>query len=142
MLRYQLINSQNPHYSLALALRHRLLRAPLGLEFTEEELAADGDALHAIALQENAVVGCATALIQYKTIKIRQMAVEPDLQSRGIGRALMQMLEQHFIAQGRTNFQLSARASAIGFYERCGYQIEGEPFEQVGLPHRLMVKRV
>jgi hypothetical protein len=33
---------------------------------------------------------------------------------------------------------LHARANVVGFYERLGYETYGEPFEEVGLPHRHM----
>ena len=38
--------------------------------------------------------------------------------------------------------RLSARATAIGFYQRLGYVAEGEPFLEVTLPHRLMRRRL
>jgi len=35
---------------------------------------------------------------------------------------------------------LHAREAAIPFYLRLGYELEGEPFTEVGIPHRRMVK--
>ena len=37
---------------------------------------------------------------------------------------------------------LHAREAAVPFYERLGYLSEGEPFDEVGLPHRAMRKRL
>jgi len=37
---------------------------------------------------------------------------------------------------------LSARDTAIPFYERLKYNVEGEPFEEVTIPHRLMAKNL
>ena len=33
-----------------------------------------------------------------------------------------------------------ARAHAAGFYGRLGYVVEGEPFEEVGVPHHMMAR--
>jgi predicted GNAT family N-acyltransferase len=35
---------------------------------------------------------------------------------------------------------LHARATAVPFYLRLGYTVVGEPFEEVGIPHRGMEK--
>ena len=37
---------------------------------------------------------------------------------------------------------MHARDTAIGFYEKFGYQITGNPFTEVGLPHHVMQKEL
>jgi predicted GNAT family N-acyltransferase len=41
---------------------------------------------------------------------------------------------------GAAKMILHARESAIPFYLRLGYRVEGEPFVEVGIPHRAMVR--
>jgi predicted GNAT family N-acyltransferase len=35
---------------------------------------------------------------------------------------------------------LHAREAAVPFYLKLGYALAGEPFEEVGIPHRAMEK--
>jgi predicted GNAT family N-acyltransferase len=42
--------------------------------------------------------------------------------------------------RGFDRIVLHARDTAVAFYLRLGYQLEGEPFEEVGILHRRMAK--
>jgi predicted GNAT family N-acyltransferase len=37
---------------------------------------------------------------------------------------------------------MHARQSAVGFYQKLGYQIRGEEFEEVTIPHYEMQKQL
>jgi predicted GNAT family N-acyltransferase len=37
---------------------------------------------------------------------------------------------------------LHARQTAVAFYERLRYAVDGEPFMEIGLPHRTMTKEL
>ena len=73
-------------------------------------------------------------------LKMRQVAVTSDMQGKGIGRALVEMSEDIGREAGSEFIKLHARATAVPFYLALGYLLEGEPFEEVGIPHRLMIK--
>ena len=51
------------------------------------------------------------------------MAVEEDARGQGIGRALVERLEELAAEQGAERVMLNARSEAIGFYERLGYEV-------------------
>jgi ribosomal protein S18 acetylase RimI-like enzyme len=70
------------------------------------------------------------------------MAVSPDRQRRGLGRRLLEDLENDLRARGFRTLVLNARTSAVGFYERLGYSVLGEEFVDVTVPHVRMSKRV
>ena len=129
-------------YRDMVALRHRLLREPLGLSFTDQQLAAEKDQLHLALWQNGIVIGTVLLLPpdSLGTAKLRQMAVEPVFAGRGCGRALLDRAEQESARLGTRRITLSARQSAIGFYGRCGYVAQGEPFVEVTIPHISMVK--
>jgi predicted GNAT family N-acyltransferase len=66
------------------------------------------------------------------------MAVEPARQGTHVGQALVRELEQEVSRRGFRTVTLHARETAVGFYARLGYQVFGEPFTEVGVPHRHM----
>ncbi len=125
------------------ALRHRVLRAPLALSFGAEQLADEVDQIH-LALWKGDVLAGTLLLMppdQHGEGKLRQMAIRPDMERRGFGTTLMRHGERELQQLGATGARLTARENAIGFYERLGYAVEGAWFIEVTLPHRLMRRR-
>ncbi|MFT3776795.1 MAG: YbgC/FadM family acyl-CoA thioesterase [Ottowia sp.] len=69
------------------------------------------------------------------TARIGRMAVDRALRGGGVGRQVVQALEQAARARGDTAVVLGAQRSAEPFYARLGYAPYGEPYEEVGIPH-------
>lgn len=128
-------------YDEVTALRHELLRRPLGLDFTAKELEAERNDMHLAALAGPRVVG--TLLLRRvdeRVARIMRMAVAPEMQGRSIGRALVAHAEGLAGRAGFESLMMHARASALGFYARCGYERVGEAFLELGIAHVRMEK--
>ncbi len=122
-------------------LRYRVLREPLGLVYTPEQLNAEKDEVHIVALNANIVVGVLLLKnVGNRILKMRQVAVESGLQGSGIGSQLVHFAENYAAQHGYTSIELHARQAAKDFYLKLAYGIEGEMFEEVGIPHYKMVK--
>jgi ribosomal protein S18 acetylase RimI-like enzyme len=74
------------------------------------------------------------------SVRLRQMAVLNNLQGKGIGRALMQFAENIARDRGFQKITMHARQTAVGFYEKLGYRVCGQEFEEVTIPHYVMEK--
>ncbi|MEA2552831.1 MAG: hypothetical protein QOJ65_1007 [Fimbriimonadaceae bacterium] len=132
---------QSAEQLASIELRRRILRTPLGLDFTAEQLAEERDELHLVAMQDQNVIACLVLTPQEnQAIKMRQVAVEPAHQGQGIGRELVEFSEKVAKDKGFTRMVLHARDTAVPFYLHLDYDIEGEPFEEVTIPHRRMAK--
>ncbi len=131
-------------YRLECALRNDVLRKPLGLALTVEELAKEEGQLHfGLFEPDDNLVACVVAVKLSPTdARIRQMAVSPIHQRRGVGKRLMKELEANLRSRGFTTFVLHARASAVGFYEKLGYEVVGDEFVDLTVAHFRMVKVV
>lgn len=142
---FKLINYDSPEYREMIALRYKILREPLGLDFKEKDLERDkNDILLAAYLPDSNKMSacCILSPLNEHTVQLRQMAVDSNQQARGIGRRLLQYAEQ--IATGR-NFgyvYMHAREVVIGFYKKQGYSIESDVFMEVGIPHYEMLKKL
>jgi len=55
---------------------------------------------------------------------LRLVAVHPDLQKQGCGRALLRLAEEFARDRGCTRTVLYATLDAVGFYAKSGYQEE------------------
>ena len=127
-----------------IALRHRVLREPLGLAFIDEQLAAEKDQIH-LALQHESIVIGTLLLVPPDaagTARLRQMAIDPCYERRGFGTLLLRHGEDRLSQLQATRIALAAREQAVGFYTRLGYATQGEPFIEVTLPHLPMMKQL
>lgn len=131
----------SPEYDQTVELRRTVLRRPLGLDFTPEGLASEMDDLHLALFEDDSVVACLVLVaLEDGRLKMRQVAVREDRQGTGLGRQLVRAAETQATGQGFLTMTLHARETAVPFYLSLGYAVEGEPFEEVGLPHRAMSK--
>jgi len=137
----KIIDHGTKEYQQMIKLREDILRRPLGLTFSLEELEIEKNNLLIGAFEDGNILGCCM-LVEEKPdmVKLRQMAVLNILQGRGIGRALMQFAENLARDHGYKVLTMHARKNAIGFYEKMGYKVKGEEFQEVSIPHYEMEK--
>ena len=105
-------------------LRWRLLRAPWHQPEGSERDELENQCFHLIAVDEDAQI-IAVARLQFNSsdeAQIRYMAVEPTHERLGVGRRLINVLEQQAIEKNCSLIVLDARESAINFYKKFGYE--------------------
>ncbi|HEV7464398.1 MAG TPA: GNAT family N-acetyltransferase [Methyloceanibacter sp.] len=130
-------------YRQSLRLREAVLRRPLGLTVTEEELADDAMRQHFCAISYGLVVGTVSLRpLDEATLQLKQMAVAEDRRREGIGARLLNHAEGWAHGAGFRLMVLNARMGAEGFYAKFGYQAHGEPFDENTIPHIGMTKRL
>lgn len=128
-------------YRKVCRFRDQYLRQPLGLRLTEADTKGEAAQFHYVAAQEGEIVGCIVVVpLGEGTFQFRQMAVESRFRKRGIGRRLLQHVEREVREMGGHLFVLDARESAVPFYQKQGYVVISDPFEQVGIVHLRMQK--
>jgi len=137
------INSASPYYEKVLSLRNRILRIPLGLNLADEDLRDEENQITILMTRDEQVLACVMLkTIDKDIVKLRQMAVDDAVQGIGVGATLLSYAENFCINNHYGLIELHARKSAIGFYQKSGYVIEGDEFEEVGMPHVKMTKHL
>jgi GNAT superfamily N-acetyltransferase len=130
-------------YRQACELRDLVLRRPLGLALSAEDVEGEAQQLHLVAFDEAGLVGCLLLVpAENGEIKMRQVAVAERAQRRGVGGALVARAEVLARERGFRTMTLHARRGAVPFYERAGYSVEGAEFVEVTMPHSKMTKRL
>jgi predicted GNAT family N-acyltransferase len=133
----------SPEYKESLKLRTDVLRTPLGLVFTKEDLAGDDREYHLAAFDNEKLIGILLLKPMDKTtVKMRQVAVSKEFQGKGIGTYLLKFGEAFSMKKGYAKIELHARKTAVAFYLNFNYQIEGSEFLEVGIPHYKMSKNI
>lgn len=139
----KIVDHGTEEYKEVLALRDEVLRKPLGLHFSQDELEQEKEHMHMAAYEDDQILGCCMLVKEGEdTVRLRQMAVVNDVQGKGIGRALMQFAENLARDRGYKRITMHARKNAIGFYERLGYKKKGEEFMEITIPHIVMEKEL
>lgn len=142
-MNYELITTKSPFYEQILTLRQLVLRAPLGMNIMDDDLSDEPNQTIAVGIENKLVVACVIAKeLPKNRWKLRQMAVAPEYQAQGIGRALMTFMEDTAVSRGIEQIELHARETALNFYLKLGYEVSGERFTEVGIPHWYMWKNV
>jgi GNAT superfamily N-acetyltransferase len=132
---------------LVLPLRQRVLRPHQRLA----EVITDGDStgIHFAAFGDDVIVGVASLQSEpagpasEPCWRLRGMAIDPTMQARGVGRAVMSELLDFVARSGGGQIWCAARMAAVGFYERFGFDVIGDVFEEPVIgPHIRMERHV
>src|SRR5512133_740454 len=128
-------------YELRKEVFVREQHVPEEIELDEQDTTAD----HVVAADEaGRVVGPGRlVLVDSETGKIGRMAVAKAVRGRGAGAVVLAELERIGREERRLGaIVLHAQLSAKGFSDRTGYHVEGEVFEEAGIDHVTMRKRL
>ena len=137
------IDHGTAEYIQMIELREMVLRRPLGLSYSHDELARERDDILIVCTDDGEMLGCCILTeIDKETVRLRQMAVPDKLHGKGIGASVIHFAENLAKDKGYRCVTMHSRDSAIGFYERFGYKIKGNQFKEVNLPHHIMEKKL
>ena len=127
-------------------VRRRVLRdhrPDAGVDLPEDRLPGT---VHLGVVDDGAVVAVATVLPEptefrpdASAARLRGMAVERHLQGQGVGTLLLDAVVDWARRQGHQVLWANGRDSALGFYERHGWQAVGEGFTTLDLPHHVVL---
>lgn len=125
----------------ALALRAAVFIGEQGVPEAEELDGRDADAVHLVAVRDGAVVGTCRLLAGEGTVKLGRMAVAAGSRGAGIGARLLAEADRRAAALGGERIVLAAQLPAVPLYERAGYRVRSEVFDDAGIDHVWMEKR-
>jgi len=127
-------------------LRWRILRKPWGEPEGSERDETDKKNIDycypVIAIEKNIIY--AVARLEFPSInqsQLRYMAVDDKHQNKGVGRLIIEHVEDY--ARNKNTFELflNARENAVGFYEKLGYKVSEKSYLLFGsIQHYKMTK--
>ena len=131
MITFQKITNQNPLYTEMLLLRKHVLLDPLGFSSNFEEIRQkEADHIFWIALLNTRLIGCAIYAQRNGLPYIRQVVVSPEYQKQGIGKQLVQVIEQEAQRHNQKKLYLYAHKDVYPFYVKLGYEATGPWMKQ------------
>jgi YbgC/YbaW family acyl-CoA thioester hydrolase len=115
-------------------------KVPAEMEWDDD----DANALHAVAINRMGMVLATGRLLQHapSVARIGRMAVKKQMRGSDLGRRVLQSLMDAAKNRGDTQVLLHAQCSAEGFYKRAGFTPQGKIFEEAGIAHIEMVRKL
>ncbi len=106
--------------------------------------AFEADGIHLVCLVNDVVIGTGRLNIENNTGIISQMAIKTSFQKQGVGAKLLEELINHCKAKKLNKIELSARETALAFYEKFNFKEVGEkyPSKKTGIIHQQMVLNI
>ncbi len=128
------------YYKLRFDVLRKPWNQPLGSEIDKDEDTSH----HAFIKHNNEVLAvCRMQLNSPEIAQLRFMAVDPKMQGKGLGKIIIQFLEEKSNQIGAEKMILHARENAVRFYKSCGYSIIEKSyllFDEI--QHYLMEKKL
>ncbi len=128
----------------ALALRDLVFCEEQGVPREEELDEHDERALHVVALERpcGSVIGTLRLLLEPGEAKIGRVAVAREWRRRGVALRMLQLALEEAREQRSLRVRLAAQLDAVALYEKAGFAVESETFEEAGIQHVWMGQRL
>jgi len=128
----------------AISVREQVFCREQGVPRVDEIDGLDDVALHLVALEPDGlrVVGTLRLLLVGDRAKVGRVAVERDWRRRGIASRMLALALDVARERGCRKASLAAQLEATQLYERAGFEVESDPFEDAGIAHVWMGMRL
>ena len=130
---------ENQDIAVPLSIREQVFVKEQGFSAELERDEMDASAIHVVVEDEGEP--CGTGRLYYTDggWHIGRMAVLSEKRGRKYGDLLVRMLVDKALNSGVEEIFVGAQLQAKGFYEKMGFQICGEGYDEEGCPHVPMV---
>lgn len=127
-------------FKQAYAVRQKVFIVEQGVPQELELDEFDPIAWHALALWKDQCIGTGRLVeIAQDAGQIGRMAVLANFRGQGFGKAILMQLIALASTHGMSSITLHSQVSAIPFYEKFGFIVQGSIYEEAGIPHRNMI---
>jgi len=125
-------------------LRYNILRKPWNEPKGSERDDQEDASFHASAILNDEIIGaCRLQFIDLQTAQIRYMCTQIEYQGKGVGKKLVDYVEDYAISKNVKKIILHARENAVEFYIKCGYTTISTSYLLFGsIQHFLMEKQL
>lgn len=128
----------------ALALRTEVFVGEQGVPSEEEVDDTDRHAVHLVAVDDDGAVQATCRIFPDgdDAMRIGRLCVRGSARRQGLASALLAEGEREARAVGAVRMVMNAQTSVMSIYAATGYEPRGTPFEEAGIEHLAMEKRL
>jgi len=134
-----IVKFEKDYVEIIRSVRNKVFTQEQGIDETADFDGQDPEAIHAIVKVDGRPVGTARML---KDGHIGRLAVLKDQRGKGFGKELLNALISRAAELGLKRAYLGAQMDAVEFYRKNGFKEVGDPYEEVGIRHIIMEKKL
>lgn len=129
-------------YLDALKIRNQVFVKEQGVPLDREIDNYEAYTIHFVLYQDTETPMATLRLLPLEDgkIKVQRMAVLKEFRKKGLGKVIMEAAETFANEHDYQQLVLGAQLTARDFYQRLGYQTEGEIFLDADIEHVTMTK--
>lgn len=136
------IRHDSEHYKQSVQLRNQVLRIPIGLLLSTQDMFGEKDQLMYGYFENGIILSTVQFILKDKKAKLRQFATHIKHRNRGLGNKLYHYCESELLKLNFNEIYCHCRLEAVPFYIKNGFKITSEEFIEVGIVHVKMTKQV
>ena len=122
-----------------LDLRHRILSPKKSIDSII--LAEDDSGQHFGLFKDNQLISVISLFIENDTAQFRKFATENSEQNKGYGSILLNHIIEESLKNNVKNLWCNARVTALGFYEKFGFEVVSEKWIKNDIEYVKMERR-
>lgn len=141
MIKGKFLTAGDPETQKCFAVREKVFVEEQNCPPEEEFDAVDRYAMFAAVYNEaDEVVGTGRVYMDDEgNYHAGRIAVLKEARGNSYGEFIVRMLCDRAFANGAKQVHIGAQVQAIGFYEKIGFRVCGESYDDVAIPHKPMV---
>lgn len=98
---------------------------------------------HFLIRKQSNDIGTVRCLYTSKdTIRIQRFCFLKEYRGLGLGKIVIEYIENYYKNQGVTKIEMDAKYEVFGFYEKCGYEKVSDVFIEANIKHIKMKKEI
>ena len=136
------ITHRSTAWTDAVRLREKILREPLGSSFTDQELEEEKNHFQIAGFLDEVIIATAVLVPEGDAMKMQRVVVAENLRNLNIGSEMMIFCEKLASDRNFNGMYCHARDTAVNFYIKNGYTGMGDYFDEDGIPHLKMSKKL
>lgn len=130
-------------YEISIDIRNEAFRKPWGMDIRDENLSVDKEMdMYGAYLNDTMIATVFLTEDDKDTARVKNVAILEEYRKLGLGRFLMDFIEDKAREKGYTKVNLMGRVSVEGFYHKLDYETLSEPFDYQTIPHIEMTKEL
>lgn len=142
-MEFRTIEYNTVEYIEMVELRNDVRLEPAGDPYAEDVFVDDEGSTFCACYDDGELLACCVLTDQGEdVVRLRQMAVVEEKRRQGVGAKLLDFAESVAKNEGFGEVILHAQRVAEGFYAKCGYEAYGSEFEEAGILHIMMKKKL
>lgn len=144
-----------PAYDQLVKIRQNVLYTPLEADLTIEDLELEyKDGHYALFNEYYEMVGGVVVIrkeedcddgeveVKNRMVVLRQVVIDKAYQKTGAGKVMMKQIESELYNEGYKEIRLYSHEGAVNFYTKLGYQKMERTFNEKGIKHYRMKKKL